>query len=182
MRVGPHASLPPGTQTGQSNARRCGVSRDAEGEGTEVTEGTGSTRRNGGSELNGDEWPRRAARDMNGEWARIASSGPVLRLLAIHAHPPFMTSAEGRRRDHTSPTPLCSVPPFLRVDPVASFSSVSSGSRSSRTRARPPEQSIERAQRSRCFIVSLAALMVALMSRSVCAPERNHASNCDGGG
>jgi hypothetical protein len=32
------------------------------------------------------------------------------------------------------------------------------------------------------FIASFAALIVAVTSRSVCAPERNHASYCDGGG
>jgi len=32
------------------------------------------------------------------------------------------------------------------------------------------------------FIVPFAAAIVFSTSRSVCAPERNHASNCDGGG
>jgi len=32
------------------------------------------------------------------------------------------------------------------------------------------------------FIAPFAAAIVFSTSRSVCAPERNHASNCDGGG
>ena len=36
--------------------------------------------------------------------------------------------------------------------------------------------------RATSFIASRAALIVLSTSRAVCAPDRNHASNCDGGG